>query len=157
MTARQQALTARLRCYYSAPARRAERPHCDGVGAVAYGSSVLCPSCDKMRSAVGRTGTAHQLPGAELAELMAAATELSGAEERVVRALRNARRAGASWPRWGRARHQPPGRTTALRRGGPTVMTHLPSLYRGRRLPRGIACLLSAGPEPRREEVSFRG
>ena len=101
MTARQQALTARLRCYYSAPARRAERPHCDGVGAVAYGSSVLCPSCDKMRSAVGRTGTAHQLPGAELAELMAAATELSGAEERVVRALRNARRAGASWPRWG--------------------------------------------------------
>ena len=96
MTTRQQALTARLRCYYSAPARRAERPHCDGVGAVAYGSIVLCPSCDKMRSAVGRTGTVCKLPGAELAELMAAATELSGAEERVVRALRNARGAGAS-------------------------------------------------------------
>lgn len=56
-----------------------------------------------MRSAVGRTGTAHQLPGAELAELMAAATELSGAEERVVRALRNARRAGASWAQVGDA------------------------------------------------------
>ena len=34
-----------------------------------------------MRSAVGRTGTVRKLPGAELAELMAAATELSDAEE----------------------------------------------------------------------------
>ncbi len=103
MTTRQQALTARLRCYYSAPARRAERPHCDGAGAVAYGSIVLCPSCDKMRSAVGRTGTVRKLPGAELAELMAAATELSDAEERVVSALRNARGAGASWAQVGDA------------------------------------------------------
>ena len=36
-------------------------------------------------------------------------------------------------------------------------MTRLPSPYRGHRLLRGIACLLSSGRDPRREEVSFRG
>ncbi len=103
MTTRQQALTARLRCHYAGPDRKAQRPDCQGVGAIAYGSIVLCPRCDKLRSAVGRTGTVQELPGAELAELMAADAELAGAEERVVRALQNARGAGASWAQVGDA------------------------------------------------------
>lgn len=103
MTTRQQALTARLRCHYAGPDRRAQRPDCQGVGAVAYGSIVLCPSCDKLRSAVGRTGTVQKLPGAELAELMAAAAELARTEDRVVQALHDARAAGASWAQVGDA------------------------------------------------------
>ena len=95
-------------------------------------------------------------PGAELAELMAAATELSGAKEHVVRALRNARGAGASH-RWGRARASAARPHNSASAGKGRGNNQLPSLYRGRRLPRGIACLLSSGPEPRREEVSFRG
>ena len=100
---RQETLTGRLRCYYAGPATRAQRPHCEGVGTIAYGNIVLCSSCDKMRSAVGRTQVARRLPGAELAELMAAAAGLAGAQERLARALAGARSAGASWAQVGDA------------------------------------------------------
>jgi phage-related protein len=73
------------------------------VGVVAYANIVLCPTCDKMRSAVGRTQVARKLPGAELAELIAAASELSRAEDRLARALASARGAGASWAQVGDA------------------------------------------------------
>jgi hypothetical protein len=73
------------------------------VGTVAYGNIVLCSSCDKMRSAVGRTQVASGLPSAELAELMAAAAGLAGAQERLGRALAGARSAGASWAQVGDA------------------------------------------------------
>ena len=103
LTAGHEALTARLRCHYASPARAAQRPHCAGVGVVAYGDIVLCQSCDKYRSAVGRTDAPHQLAGAELLELAQAATGLAHAEERVVRAVRAARAAGASWAEVGDA------------------------------------------------------
>jgi hypothetical protein len=73
------------------------------VGTVAYGNIVLCSSCDKMRSAVGRTQVARRLPSAELAELIAAAAGLAGAQERLGRALAGARSAGASWAQVGDA------------------------------------------------------
>ena len=100
---RQQSLTARLRCWYAGPARRAERPRCRGMGVVAYGDIVLCSECDKMRSALGRTQVGRSLPGAELAELIDAAAELSRAEQRLGRALRLARAPGASWSQVGDA------------------------------------------------------
>lgn len=100
---RQDALTARLRCWYASPSRRAERPQCLGVGVVAYASIVLCAECDKMRSAVGRTQVGRSLPGAELVELVDAAAQLSSAEERVGCAVRAARGAGASWGQVGDA------------------------------------------------------
>jgi hypothetical protein len=100
---RQEALTARLRCHYADPVRRAKRPRCDGVGVVAYGDIVLCQSCDMYRSAVGRTDAPRQLAGAELVELVGAATALAHAEEGVVRAVRAARGAGASWAEVGDA------------------------------------------------------
>jgi hypothetical protein len=100
---RQGSLTERLRCYYAGPDSGAYRPHCEGVGTVAYGNIVLCSNCDKMRSAVGRTQVARRLPGAELAELMAAAAGLAAAEERLARALAGARGAGASWAQVGDA------------------------------------------------------
>jgi|HubBroStandDraft_1064217.scaffolds.fasta_scaffold283808_2 hypothetical protein len=56
-----------------------------------------------MRSAVGRTEIARKLPGAELAELVAAAKELICAEEHVGEALQRARDAGASWAQLGDA------------------------------------------------------
>jgi hypothetical protein len=56
-----------------------------------------------MRSAVGRTEVAHKLAGAELGELMEAATELFHAEERVAQAVESARGAGASWTEVGDA------------------------------------------------------
>jgi hypothetical protein len=99
----QETLTARLRCYYSDPGRRPARPHCLGVGAVAYGAIVLCQSCDKVRSAVGRTDAPRKLAGAELVELVGAAAELCRAEERVGRAVRAAREAGARWAEVGAA------------------------------------------------------
>lgn len=99
VTGRQEILTERLRCYYAGR----QRPHCEGVGVVAYANIVLCPTCDKMRSAVGRTQVARKLPGAELAELIAAASELSRAEDRLARALASARGAGASWAQVGDA------------------------------------------------------
>ena len=100
---RQEALTARLRCHYADPACRAKRPHCDGVGVVAYGDIVLCQSCDMSRSAVGRTDAPRKLAGAELVDLVGAAAELCRAEERVGRAVRAARQAGASWAEVGDA------------------------------------------------------
>jgi hypothetical protein len=100
---RQEALTARLRCYYASPARAAQRPHCVGVGVVAYGNIVLCQSCDMYRSAVGRTDAPRNLAGVKLVELLAAATELARAEALVDRAVRAARGAGASWAEVGAA------------------------------------------------------
>ena len=63
----------------------------------------MCQSCDLYRSAVGRTDAPRQLAGAELVELLAAATELARAEEGVGRAVRAARGAGASWAEVGDA------------------------------------------------------
>jgi hypothetical protein len=63
---RQETLAARLGCYYAGPGRGADRPHCEGAGVVAYRNIVLCASCDKMRSAVGRTDVARPIPGVEL-------------------------------------------------------------------------------------------
>lgn len=100
---RQEILAARLGCYYTGPGRGADRPHCQGVGVVAYGNIVLCSTCDKMRSAVGRTEVAQALPGAELLELIDLSAELSRAERRVVQAVAGARAAGASWSQVGDA------------------------------------------------------
>ena len=101
VSSRQETLTASLRCYYADPAKAAERPHCEGVGVVSYASIVLCSMCDKMRSSVGRTESGRKLAGGELIELIDAAKELSRAEERVGRAVRRARAAGASWSQVG--------------------------------------------------------
>jgi hypothetical protein len=73
------------------------------VGVVAYGPVVLCPSCDKMRSAVGRTEVGRKLPASELGQVIEAALELSRAEERLGLAVRVARGAGASWSQVGDA------------------------------------------------------
>ncbi|MHB8247246.1 MAG: hypothetical protein ACYDGN_18275 [Acidimicrobiales bacterium] len=101
VNSRQETLTARLRCYYADPAKHADRPHCEGVGVVSYASIVLCSMCDKMRSSVGRTEAGRKLAGGELLELIDAAKELSRAEERVGRAVWQARAAGASWSQVG--------------------------------------------------------
>jgi len=97
------ALAARVRCYYADPAKRADRPYCQDIGVVAYGVIVLCQSCDTMRSAVGWTEVAALFPGAELLELIDAATKLAHAEDHVGQALRQARVAGASWTKLGDA------------------------------------------------------
>jgi hypothetical protein len=70
---------------------------------VAYGNIVLCASCNKMRSAVGRTDVARPLPGAELRDLIDSAVALSCAEEHVGRSVRRARAGGASWSQVGEA------------------------------------------------------
>jgi hypothetical protein len=103
LTASHEALTARLRCHYANPARAAQRPYCAGVGVVAYGSIVLCQSCDMYRSAVGRTDAPRKLAGAELLKLVEAAAELARAEDLVGRAVGAARAAGASWAEVGDA------------------------------------------------------
>jgi hypothetical protein len=101
-SARQDALAASLSCYHAGGAGPA-RPHCEGVAVVAYGNIALCGECDKMRSAVGRTNTARPLPAAQLYELMTAARTLAQAGHAVAEAVRQARRAGASWTQVGDA------------------------------------------------------
>lgn len=99
---RQDTLAASLNCYYAQGAQPA-RPHCEGVAVVAYGNIALCGACDKMRSAVGRTNAPRPVPAAQLYQLMGAAQALAQAEHDVAEAVRQARRAGASWTHVGDA------------------------------------------------------
>jgi hypothetical protein len=99
---RQQALTE-LRCHYDADEHRHLRPHCEGVAVVAYGPTRLCATCDRMRSAVGRTHIARPLPGAQLARLVDAALAVAQAETELADAASAARAAGASWSQIGDA------------------------------------------------------
>jgi hypothetical protein len=102
---RQEALLAGLNCYYSTGSRevQAERPHCQRIAVVAFGNIVLCAMCDAMRSAVGRTNAPRKVPGAELSTLVEDARALALAEQRLDKAARRARAAGASWGQLGDA------------------------------------------------------
>lgn len=97
---RQPALTG-LHCHYTA--RPDQRPDCEGLAIVSYGSIALCAACDLRRSAVGRTHAARKLPGAQLARLAEAADNLAQAEAALNDAANQARQAGASWAHIGDA------------------------------------------------------
>jgi hypothetical protein len=101
VSARQDGLTQELVCYYSRNIGNVVRPHCEGAAVVAYGTIALCSMCDKMRSA--ERNVPRKLPAAELTELIEAARALRLAEQRVDRAARLARDAGASWSHLGDA------------------------------------------------------
>ncbi len=101
VSTRQEILRAGLRCYYAEGGRSLERPHCQEVAVVAYGTIVLCAMCKAMKSA-GRE-VPRTIPGSELKELLEGADELRRAEERVNKAVRCARAAGASWGQIGDA------------------------------------------------------
>jgi len=103
LTVRQQMLTAAVRCHYADRTGNIERPHCQGLAVVAYGPIALCATCDKMRSAVGRTHAPRRLPGAELTALIDAARTLAQAEAQAAVAVGLARAAGASWSHVGDA------------------------------------------------------
>jgi hypothetical protein len=98
---RREILLARLRCHYADGVGHVERPHCQQVAAVAYGTIVLCAMCDTMRSA-GRN-VPRKVPGAQLNELAVAAVALAKAEESLAKAAFDARAAGASWSQVGDA------------------------------------------------------
>lgn len=100
---RQQMLAAALRCHYADANTNVERPDCQTVAVVAYGPIALCGTCDKMRSAVGRTHGPRRLPGAELVALLDAARVLAQAEADIADAVGLARAAGASWSQIGDA------------------------------------------------------
>jgi hypothetical protein len=100
---RQDALAAGLACHYAHPTRRPHRPDCERIAVVAYGTINLCASCDRQRSAVGRTHTARPLPGAQLHQLITTARALTDAERHVADTVRQARAAGASWTQIGDA------------------------------------------------------
>ena len=100
---RQEILLAGLGCYYADGGGSLERPDCQKVAVVAYGSIRLCATCDAMRSAVGRTDIARKLGGAELSDLIARAKDLARAEDRVDKAVRSSRVTGASWSQIGDA------------------------------------------------------
>jgi hypothetical protein len=97
---RQETLTATLRCHYDTDERR---PHCQGTAIVAYGPIRLCDTCNRMRSAVGRTNIARPHPGAELAHLIDAAHALTQAENHLAHTVHTARNAGATWTHIGDA------------------------------------------------------
>jgi hypothetical protein len=99
---RQHTLAASLRWYYAQGAHL-DRPHCEGLAVVAYGNIALCGTCDKMRSAVGRTNAPRPWPAAQLYQLIVAARALAQAEHDVAEAIRQARQAGASWTHVGDA------------------------------------------------------
>lgn len=103
VSSRQEALLAGLNCYYSTGRETVERPHCQRVAVVAFGNIVLCAMCDAMRSAVGRTNVPRKVPGAELSALVGDARALALAEQRLDKAARRARAAGASWGQLGDA------------------------------------------------------
>lgn len=94
---RQQTLTAANRCYYDGAVHRQQRPHCQGVAVVAYGPTLLCATCDLMRSAVGKGTAPRPVPGAELAQLRDAAHTAAQADRLLDDAAHAARHAGASW------------------------------------------------------------
>jgi hypothetical protein len=103
LSSRQEALLAGLNCYYSNGRGAVERPHCQRVGVVAFSGIVLCAMCDAMRSAVGRTNVPRKVPGDELSALVEDARALALAEQRLDKAARRARAAGASWGQLGDA------------------------------------------------------
>lgn len=129
LSARQQTLTAALRCHYADGTTNLQRPHCQSVAVVAYGPIALCHNCDQLRSSVGRTHPPRRLPGAELTALIQAARALAQAEAEVATAVGLARAAGASWShigdavgvsrqaaqqRWGHSVDHPPTLSTNL-------------------------------------------
>jgi len=96
-------LTGALRCYYDDARHRQLRPHCQGVAVVAYGPTRLCATCDAMRSSVGKGTVGRPVPGAELGRLIDAARNAADADNKLDRAARAARHAGASWTQIGDA------------------------------------------------------
>jgi len=100
---RQGALTGALRCYYDDPRHRALRPHCEGLAVVGYGPTLLCATCDALRSSVGKGTTPKPVPGSELASLIDAARAAGDANHRLGEAARAARHAGATWTQIGNA------------------------------------------------------
>jgi hypothetical protein len=103
LSPRQQKLAAAVRCHYADGNTNVERPHCQTVAVVAYGPTALCGTCDKLRSAVGRTHAPRRLPGVELVALLDAARVLAQAQADIADAVGLARTAGASWSQIGDA------------------------------------------------------
>jgi len=91
------------RCYYDGAAHHQHRPHCQGVAVVAYGPTLLCATCDLMRSAVGKGIVARPVPGAELGALADAAHAAAQADQLLDDTAVAARHAGASWAQIGDA------------------------------------------------------
>jgi hypothetical protein len=86
-------------CYYLT---RADRPGCQGIAVMSYGSVALCASCDSRRSTIGKGVARHHLktPTIDpLEQLSAAQNKLDQASQKLVERVILARRTGCSWTR----------------------------------------------------------
>lgn len=80
-------------CYYAA-----ERPDCQVLAAVCYGPVVLCSSCDRRRSTLGKGNPPVALPDPHaLLEIAAARDACQQAEAELRQAVAAARQAGHPW------------------------------------------------------------
>jgi hypothetical protein len=81
---------------------RSDRPDCEGAAVVAYGSALLCASCDSRRSTLGK-GIAARRPKPTSFEplegLSVAQDQLDQASQNLVGWVALARETGCSWER----------------------------------------------------------
>lgn len=83
-------------CYYAERAR--DRPDCEHLGLVTYGTITLCKDCNRRRSSVGKGMAPRRPPDpTTLLDVIAAEDACSRAELALSRAVGSARRAGHPW------------------------------------------------------------
>ena len=89
---------AASRCFYAADP--IARPHCQLTATIGYGNIRLCPSCQAMRSTVGKGQTATPLrtPQVNVLDWLSdALADLHTAEQHLTAAVTRARQQGHSW------------------------------------------------------------
>ena len=96
---RQQPVDSPRRCYYADDP--AARPWCTLTATVRHGAVALCPSCNAVRSTLGKGQTPVPLPagpGFDVLGWVATAHQQAGAAEATLAAaVTRARQSGASW------------------------------------------------------------
>ena len=96
-------MTAPIRCLYAY--RTIQRPTCQLIATVAYGTIGLCAPCNDQRSTLGKGQIRRQLPAVAadpLDLLIDANTQLTTATEQLQSAVTRARQHHATWDEIGR-------------------------------------------------------
>jgi hypothetical protein len=91
-------VTAPTRCLYAY--RTVERPACQLIATVAYGTTGLCTPCNEQRSTLGKGQAGRPLPAVDLDPLdllVDAYTQLTTATEQLKSAVTRARQHHATW------------------------------------------------------------
>ena len=96
---RQQPVDSSLRCYYADDP--ATRPQCTLTATIQLETVMLCPSCNALRSTLGKGQTPIPLPAGQAFDVLGwvatAHQQANAAEATLAAAVTRARQTGASW------------------------------------------------------------